>query len=95
MNFKDLKQWQQLDAEIEYWEGIVKNDGIADECFPLCHKYNMTVDCNGCPLRSFIGSNCSNGTPYSEWLRCGDKETAQAMVDRLKEIRYRLFRLDR
>lgn len=97
MNFKDLKQWEQLDCEIEFWEKAVKNDGLwGDWPSILCKEYTGMKCYENCPLGVYAGRKiCSEVTPYSEWFNNTCEETAQAMVDRLVEIRNRLFRLDR
>lgn len=100
MNFKDLKQWEQLDREIEFWKNAVKNlNGVMSNYvkFPLCKQYDSrgSLGCSGCPLLNFIGQNCNKGTPFDKWMDSKTPETAQAMVDRLVEIRNKLHRLDR
>ena len=96
MNLKEMKDSEQIQVEIEFWEGIVENDGgVTQKYFPLCDEHKSMGGCGDCPLGSFVGTPCAKGTPFSAWRRRMDKKTAQAMVDRLKEIKHRLFRLDR
>ena len=95
-DFRAMKQWEQLDVEIEFWSDMVSGgcDNKRIDVFPLC-SWHIFNNCKECPLHVFIGDYCSSGTPYSKWLRNKCVETAQAMVDRLVEIRNKLHRLDK
>lgn len=96
MNFKDLKQWEQLDIDIAFWMELVESDG--GDCshyeFPLCSEYK-NMECSKCPLDIFSGGRCCDVACTDEWDEYSDGEAAQAMVDRLVEIRNTLYRLDR
>ncbi len=100
MNIKDMKDSEQIQYEIEYWERVAINNGSVDngnmigDLPPLCNEHTGACG-EWCPLGKFCGGPCGDWIRFFRWDDDMTTENAQVIVGILKDIKHKLFRLDR
>lgn len=95
-----LRKWQGLAPAVLRLYGLRKRGNriveiagdewmaIDAETCALCHEYEHSGDCPGCPLYQFLGEQrCDIGmnSPYQQWFSLG---RANPMVEALRVIHF-------